>query len=173
MPTLRLRVRIKPQCTARYNHPTYTSNAKNARNIESNPFEESDPRYNEWIECFNKYKSELLETFLPESVYFAFYSELADERCGHAVYTNKATLENIKVTGLFRDINAKNYLWEDKKLVGEIDLNLWYCSSTQRDGILADLSDTQLLRNPRSLVVVGKRGDKLQDANKLLDLGFE
>jgi|688.fasta_scaffold68742_9 hypothetical protein len=74
-------------------------------------------------------KSELLETFLPESIRFAFYSKLASERYGYAVYTNKTTLENIKVTGLYQDINAKNYLWEDKELVGEIDLNFWYCSS--------------------------------------------
>jgi hypothetical protein len=37
--------------------------AKNSKNIESNPFEESDPRHNEWIECFNKCKKRATRDF--------------------------------------------------------------------------------------------------------------
>ena len=70
-------------------------------------------------------KSKLLETFLPEGIYFAFYSELAAKKVGYSIYSNKTNSETIKLTALYRDINAEGYSWSDKELVGEIDTNFW------------------------------------------------
>lgn len=70
-------------------------------------------------------KSKLLETFLPEGIYFAFYSELAAQKIGYCIYKNKKTNSEIRLTALDRDINAEDYLWSDKELVGEIDINFW------------------------------------------------